>query len=256
MVDYEDPRNRPPLGLQTIIFGSETDTESVTFLDRLQEIGYTALETNPADPATFKARLGEHGMEHAGLHVAAPDLKRVDEHIQTLKILGSRDLCNSGPLDWNDMSAENWRKTIDLLNTTGLRLHDEGIALHYHNHDIEWKTIEGEPELRPIDMLLDRLDFDLVDFCIDVAWVAKAGGDPAAFLRKHAERITYLHLKDYDEKGWCPLGRGVVNLRAVEECLADLPKIRWCVIEQDRPSGDPFQDVRISREYLENEYNW
>ena len=256
MVDYENSTHRPPIGLQTILFGRDTDTESATFLDRLQEIGYTALESNPSDPAGFKARLEERGMDHAGLHFSAPGLRDIDTHIETLKILGAKDICNSGPIDWNDRSAENWRKTIDLLNTTGLKLRDAGCALHYHNHDLEWNPIEGEDKLRPIDMLLDRLDFDLVDFCIDVAWVTKAGDDPAAFLRRHADKISYLHLKDYDDHGWCPLGQGVVDLRAVEECLAELPRVRWCVVEQDQPRDDPYADARTSREYLENEYNW
>ena len=62
-----------------------------------------------------------------------------------------------------------------------------------------------------------------MDLCVDIAWVQKGGLDPAEFLRQHKDRISYLHLKDYNEEGWTELGSGVVNISGVMQRAARIP---------------------------------
>ena len=68
-----------------------------------------------------------------------------------------------------------------------------GIAFHYHNHDYEFDDLGGGTTA--MDLLLDGLDNDAVDLCLDVGWVYVAGEDPGAFLAAHSARTGYLHSK-------------------------------------------------------------
>ena len=51
---------------------------------------------------------------------------------------------------------------------------------------------------RQIVRLLDDTDPALVGICLDTGHHAYRGGDPVAFLRRHADRIPYLHVKSID----------------------------------------------------------
>src|SRR5690606_11473924 len=65
--------------------------------------------------------------------------------------------------------------------------------LCYHNHAWEF---ESHNRQRPFDVLVERLDTGLIDFEIDVFWVAVAGEDPAAVLKQLKGRVPLVHLKD------------------------------------------------------------
>ena len=50
----------------------------------------------------------------------------------------------------------------------------------------------------PYDYLMSNTDPNLVKIELDVGWLATAGVDPVAYLRRHAGRVIACHLKDYD----------------------------------------------------------
>ena len=58
----------------------------------------------------------------------------------------------------------------------GKQFRDEGIHLHYHNHDFEFLKVDGNKT--GMDILMEGLDFRVVDLCVDVAWVMRGGDDP------------------------------------------------------------------------------
>ena len=71
------------------------------------------------------------------------------------------------------------------------RLAKEGITLHYHNHDHEFKP--NEDGLIPEEEILSRTSINLE---VDTYWVFAADKDPVAFLKEHKDRISVIHLKD------------------------------------------------------------
>ena len=107
----------------------------------------------------------------------------------------TRDLCISGIGNWEANDAQRCLQDIERLNEMGKRCLEQGIFLHYHNHAYEFVALdEGSSTM---DLLLTHMDKSVVDLCVDVAWVRIGGQDPAIFLRKHAENVGYVHLKDY-----------------------------------------------------------
>jgi sugar phosphate isomerase/epimerase len=154
-----------------------------------------------------------------------------------------------GLLQWNERSANDYRMAAHALNERGRRLRDEGIHLHYHNHDFEFAQVDGAAT--GMDILLDELESDVVDLCLDIGWLWRAGLDPVKWMQQHREQIGYLHVRDFAGDKSVPLGQGNIQLKPIFETLHSLPAVRWSVVEQDPTSPDPLRSMSESRAYLQ-----
>jgi sugar phosphate isomerase/epimerase len=94
---------------------------------------------------------------------------------------------------WNSMTLDDWKWVSEQLNKVGELSKKAGIQTGYHNHNAEFRTLGG---VVAFDQLLKSTDPSLVTIELDIAWVVAAGFDPVAYLRKHPERISLLHVKD------------------------------------------------------------
>jgi inosose dehydratase len=83
--------------------------------------------------------------------------------------------------------------------------------------------------------------------CIDVAHVAAGGGDPASVIRRYADRLVYVHLKDLDRATttFRPLGEGDLDLDAIIDAVIDAGYDDWITVELDGFRGD--QDLAAAR---------
>ncbi|MBD3240689.1 MAG: TIM barrel protein [Chitinivibrionales bacterium] len=242
---------RPPVGLQTIVFGKQYRITDPAVMDHVAQCGYEAVECAANDPAALKRMLDERGLRYGGLHVTVAKLEDPSPIIDTLGELDAHDVCNSGLYTWENPGTDDYKRAIDTFNAAGRRLREAGIHLHYHNHAFEFEMVDGERT--GMDLLLEGLDPDAADLCVDVGWVTKAGLDPVAFLREHNAMAGYLHLKDFKGDDWAELGDGEVNIKGVVELLPELTAVRWVMVEQDSTQIDPLESVAISRRYLKEQ---
>ena len=123
---------------------------------------------------------------------------------------------------------------------------------------------------------LARTDPGLVGLVFDTGHLAFGSGldDGASVLQaldRFADRIWYVHLKDYEPgvaarsraEGWdyfssvrhgvfCELGKGSVNFRGVVDWLNRREYHGWVVVEQDvlPGMGTPKESAQRNREYL------
>lgn len=255
----------PKLGLQLFVFASKYKdmggADADTVLDQAKAAGFTAAEGScPADPVLRKKKFAERGMTVIGEHTGAVNLTedKLDALIKNLHASGSTDLCNSGIYNWYPQDMDNFKFTCDILNKAGRRLRKEGIYLHYHNHDFEFRVVKGTEHAPKIgmDVLKELLDPSACDFCIDVGWVYRGNFDPAEYLKALGPLVGYLHLKDTDDKDWHELGRGKLPWDRIIPAIAALPNCRWAVWEQDSTKIDPAESTRISRQFLKEKFNY
>lgn len=250
----------PPLGAQLMVFGGnpalkyDINTQTDLVLDSVAEAGYEAVEGGARDAAAYRRALDARGLRYGGSHVLLPSLDDVTPLIAYLQAVDSRDICNSGLRVWDDRSADDYRAAVSTLNQAGRAFRREGIHLHYHHHDFEFEVVEGDKT--GMDILLEGLDPEAVDLCVDIAWVTKGGSDPAAYLMQHKDRVGYLHFKDFGADGWAELGRGQVDIAGVMKVLPDLPGVRWVMVEQDTTKIDPRESIAISRRYLRETFGY
>jgi inosose dehydratase len=129
--------------------------------------------------------------------------------------------------------------------------------------------IEFEDEL---EWALAELDADELGLCVDTGHCAYAGIDAAALVRRHADRLEHVHLKDLDAAAlsaairdrvgfwpavhagvFCPLGQGTVDLPGVLDALQAADYTGAATVEQDRHPGaatDARGDVAASLDVL------
>lgn len=100
------------------------------------------------------------------------------------------------------------------------------VALHPHRGCVVYSE-------ESIDEILSLTDPDLVKFCPDTAHLAMAGMDPVAVIRKYADRIGYVHLKDYKGQEFRGIGTGDLDITGVFDSLKDANYTGWVMIELD-----------------------
>jgi inosose dehydratase len=152
-----------------------------------------------------------------------------------------------------DPTSDDFRRMGRLLTELGRRTADLGIPLGYHNH---MGNLGQAPD--EVHQVLESADPRFLKLELDVAHYRQAGGDPAQAVRRYADRLLFLHIKDLESPvpGGGPasyrfveLGRGIVNLPGLFAALAEVSFKGWAVVELDR-SETPKASAGISRKYL------
>lgn len=84
-----------------------------------------------------------------------------------------------------------------------------GLMASYHHH--LGSMIETEEQL---DKLMPQTKINL---CVDTGHIHGAGGNAYEVIKKYANRIFYMHLKDYSSNigSFCPIGQGDVNFEGI-----------------------------------------
>ncbi len=217
-------RIKRPIGLQLYTLGDEPAKDLDGVLSKLAAIGYRDLELPGLlgkTPAVLKAAADRAAVSYSCIHLAAmPNMPAdalslrspVQRIIDELGVLGlkqavlpimllpddfklnagetfqaaiARSLAEAGP--------DIWKRTAALLNERAAQLKAHGISLGYHNHNVEFLTLG---KTSGWDILADETDKKLVTFEIDIGWIAAAGLDPVAFLKRYTGRVRQIHVKD------------------------------------------------------------
>lgn len=168
------------------------------------------------------------------------------------------------------MDAAEWAAFRDRIATVArMGAEEYGLTVGIHAHAAGF--IDFEPEL---ERLLAEVDEKILKICFDTGHHSYAGFDPVDFMKRHMDRISYMHFKDinpavkaeaianrtgfYEACGqgiFCNLGKGDVDFPAVRQLLVDAGFDGWCTVEQDcDPTlpGTPVDDAKSNREYLES----
>jgi inosose dehydratase len=191
---------------------------------------------------------------------AAPEKQReyVDTHARHAKFVARVggpfiQLISNRPKD-RAPTAEEYARLGALLNEIGRRALDEGVRLVYHNH---MHAFSETPE--EVARVLDHSDPRYLSLLLDVAHYRQGGGDPAAGLRAHRERLAVVHLKDVvsplpgaTDAGrysyqFVELGRGKVDVPAAVQALKDIGYGGDVIVELDAPPepGKTAKDCAI-----------
>ena len=265
-------------------------------LQQCRDAGYKGIELGPVgfmpeDPVELGEALDEFGQELIGGVIFRafhdPDAwdDVMDGSVRTCKALkahGAKHLVLIDSIsprraptagrasEAEQMDSAEWSAYRDRLATIAkMGAEEYGLTVGIHAHAAGF--MDFEPEL---EQLLDEVDESILKICFDTGHHSYAGFDPVAFMKRHIDRISYMHFKDidptvkadviekrtgfYDACGqgiFCNLGEGDVDFPAVRQVLLDAGFEGWCTVEQDcDPDGDtsPIDDARANREYLQS----
>jgi len=131
----------------------------------------------------------------------------------------------------------------DYYNQIGEKCNEAGLSFGYHNHDFEFREIEGEVMY---DFLLQNTDPEKVFFQMDVYWTVIGKKSPVEYFNTYPGRFELLHIKDVKELGQS----GMVGFDAIYRNIETAGTI-YSIIEVEKYSCDPLESVRKSLEYLQ-----
>ncbi|HUY12207.1 MAG TPA: sugar phosphate isomerase/epimerase [Terriglobia bacterium] len=158
----------------------------------------------------------------------------IGKAIQLNQILGSRFVVLAYPGNINTL--DGWKGIADMLNNANTELARHGMHAGYHNHDAEWKPIDGQA---PMEVLATNTDKSIM-LQLDVGTCVAAGSNPVAWINSHPGRIRSLHLKDWSPKqGYRVLfGQGVAPWKKIFAAAETWGGVEYYLIEQEG-SNDP-----------------
>jgi inosose dehydratase len=189
---------------------------------------------------------------YSGGHFIYPDahadeLARFDRSIAVAAEFGARHfVLGGGSVRSTGRRDDDYVVMAELLDEVAQRASAAGLIPSYHPH---LGSIAETPE--EIDALLAASSIGL---CADVAHLAAGGGDPVTIIDEYADRLRYVHLKDYDPDtgGFLPLGEGAIDMEGVVDAVVRSGYSDWVGVELDGYPGDPADAARRSFAYLED----
>ena len=259
-----------PLGVQLWTVNAQLQSDIPGTLAGLKSAGYDVVETAGTlghTAADYRRMIEDAGLTCRSAHTSMGDLMAgLEQKIADALALGATWLvCSSpkppAPLD----PAQDWvaamiaAMTLDAFKANAEQLAlmapivtKAGLKFAYHNHPMEFRDLDGTTGY---EILVDatpdlRLEMDL-------GWVAAAGKDPVAMMKKYAHRIDLLHVKDMVADATAPLGyrsvevgSGMIDWKNVFTEAHHID-VKGYFVEQEAPFLKPVMtSLAESRTYL------
>ena len=264
------------------------------FLDESAEGGYRWIEAGPyaylpTDLDELKAELNGRGLNVVATtvmngHLETPeDWPRIEADVVRAGELGASlgakhlvliddfhaDTSTGAPTMNPELDGDGWQRLIEASHRVAdLARERFGLPVALHPHTST--HVETEQQ---VEAFLRDTDAGRVSLCLDTGHHAFCGGDPVEFMRKHHERVSYLHFKSPDrammekvrteripleratESGvFRELSLGMIDFREMARVIEDTGFDGWATVELEvgrRPApGTTLPIVTRTRQYL------
>lgn len=244
-----------PFGLQLYTLRDLMPDDPAGVLQQVADAGYKQVESYEGQMGMF------WGMGHTGFKQYMDDLGMtiISSHANVFDNFEQKAteaaeigmeylICPYiGPQD----SLDDYREMADQFNEIGQIAQNAGIRFAYHNHGYTFEEQEGE---LPQDVLMELTDPELVDYQMDIYWVAAAGHDPAEWIQKYPNRFTSGHVKDLSNTNDGPestiVGTGTIDFPPLLT-LAKENGMEYFIIEQEAYTGTtPIDAIKVNAEYM------
>ncbi|MFK7878068.1 MAG: sugar phosphate isomerase/epimerase family protein [Paracoccaceae bacterium] len=240
-----------PLSLQ--LYSMRDVPDQLGLLDQLSALGIAQVEGFGGvydSPMTYRAAMDRSGITMPSGHIGLDDLETdFDGSLALAKALGmARVFAPYLEESQRPTQSEGYVALAQRLNTLQGRFADHGLQFGWHNHDFEFVTLKDGA--LPMQILLEHAPNLLWE--ADLAWVARAGCDPLAFINRFGDRLSAIHVKDIaasgthlEEGGWADLGAGTLDWATLLKACRDVSDDLLYILEHDAPS-DPLRFARQS----------
>lgn len=222
----------------------------------------TSSHVNPSNPAEegFKAMIRNYTKDVIPMIMEYWKVTAADHAKMGCKYLIQ-------PMMPNITSHDDAKLVCDIFNQASDVIKAEGIStgMGYHNHAMEFNRVatqeqrdklKGNPfaEFMKVgdqiyDLMLKGTDPSKVYFEMDVYWTVMGQNDPVEYLRKYADRIKVVHIKDRAVLGQS----GMMNFEMIfKQLQANGIKDYFVELEQMPDGRTQFEGVKGCADYLLN----
>jgi sugar phosphate isomerase/epimerase len=238
-----------PIGLELYSVRDELKKDLPGTLQAVAKAGYECVEFySPYYDWTtdyakqVRKQLDDLGMKCYSTHNGSGSFKSdgIGKAIELNKILGARYivLAHPGKVE----GVDGWKRVVDLLNNGNDRMQSAGLHAGYHNHDLEWKPVEGQ---KPLELLAAGTNKSIM-LQLDVGTCLETGNDPVAWIKQNPGRIRSLHLKDWSsDKGYRVLfAEGAAPWKDIFAAAESVGGVEYYLIEQEGSDYPPIETVQ------------
>lgn len=249
------PAKRIPVGLELYSVRDELKKDPEGTVRAAAKMGYQDVEFYAPyfEWSEAQARQMRKLLDDLGIHCYSTHNdedffsdKNIAKARDLNKILGSRYMVQA----WSDPkpNLDAWKKLADVLNSAAEKLAPAGLKVGYHNHDAEWKPVEGK---RPIEVIASNTKHSVM-LQLDVGTCLEAGADPVAWIKANPGRIRSIHCKDWSPDpniGYKTLfGEGKADWKGIFHAAENGGGVEFYLIEQE---GSRYPELETARRCLE-----
>lgn len=216
--------------------------------------GFDGVEVFDGDLAAWDAeglRAADAGLELSGVYVGGyliyddlwpEERERIRRTAALAAAHGAANLVlGVGAVHADGVRPGDLQRIAERLVTLADDARAEGVAAHYHPHP-------GDGGHAPAD-IETVLAAAPVGICPDMAVLAAGGVEPLAFVRRHAARIDYAHLKDGFHGVDVEVGAGDLPMTDIVADLAHRGSA-WLITELDASHTDPGTSARYMAAFV------
>lgn len=261
---------------------------AAALLDEVARLGFAGLQLSRVLPrgAELGRALDARGLRIAEVYATLPcaadgppsdaleqgqakirDAVEVDADVLILSYhLSPGRVEHAGRADASDvaqLSDVGFRRAVDVLHTLAREAKRSGRStVVYHPHVGTFVETPDE-----VDRLMRGTDPALLGLCLDTGHYTLGGGDAPSAIRRYADRLAHVHLKDVSASAmaalrgdpkmtfldalrariFTELGNGVLDVLALARALVDIGYSGWLMAEQDTTWRPPGESAAIAR---------
>ncbi len=244
------------IGIQLWTLRNLVQEDLSSTLKAVSNLGYTGIEAFGFDgnffgqtPKAFKTLCDDVELKIYSTHTPIT-AENAAFYAESAAEAGLEYLILPSMMGRNETTTDDFKKTAREMNCIGKICRRFDIRFGYHNHEFEFKPIDGQ---LPYDILLMNTDPELVGFQMDIYWIIKAGFEPTEYFIKHPQRFRTWHIKDMGNDGEsCIAGNGKIDFKSLMR-RAETAGLHRMIVEQEHFSeGSPLFCAEHSLRYIQS----
>jgi len=235
-----------PIGIELYSVRNELGKDLLGTVRKVAGMGYQCVEFyspyyqwTSEKAKEVRKLLDEVGVKCYSTHNGPESFKPegMAKAVELNQIIGSQYivLASAGEIH----TLDGWKKVADTLNQASDTFGKSGLKAGYHNHELEFKPIDGK---RPMEVLAANTGKDVM-LQLDIGTCLEAGSDPVAWINQNPGRIHCLHCKDWSpSEGYKVLfGEGAADWKKIFAAAEDRGGVEYYLIEQEGSRFTPFE---------------
>jgi sugar phosphate isomerase/epimerase len=228
-----------PVGLELFSVRDELAKDTMGTVRAVGKMGYQVVEFfspyfqwTPEYAKEARKTMDDVGLRCNSTHNGPPSFTGdgIAKAIELNHILGAKYIVMASA--GRTSTLDDWKRVADTLTSACEKFRAAGLRAGYHNHQAEFKLVEGR---HPIEVIAANTPKDFM-LQLDVGTCVEVGQDPVSWINANPGRINSLHLKDWGagDRGYHVLfGEGDVPWKRVLDAAESTGGAEYYLIEQE-----------------------
>lgn len=218
----------------------------------VEAAGYWEGKFYGMEPEKFKSLLSANGLYLLSSHTGEPlpdqngwekTMAWWDQCIAAHVAAGAKYIIIPSMGEDGFENLNNTKRYCEYFNLIGEKCRAKGIRFGYHNHEKEFKEIDGTTVY---DCLLRNTDPTKVFFEMDLWFIHLSGKNAIDYFSKYPGRFLFYHVKDEHEIG----SSGKIDFKPLFDHVKKAGA-KYFVAEIEHPSkGNSLESAKISLDFL------